>query len=129
MIDRHDILRNRARVGGLTGARASGLEACATFVAPCFPALDGAGELWERFDPRRHRLDVRRAPLFEAIEAYDAPRNRWLLLLLFHHLAVDHTTLEVIFTEVRAHLKAGTNSCPRRCHSEASSHRRCAPCR
>ena len=75
---------------------------------------DGAGELWQRFDPRRHRLDVRRAPLVEAIEAYDAPRDRWLLLLLFHHLAIDHTSLGIRssrrFTRI---WRAGSWSCRR----------------
>jgi amino acid adenylation domain-containing protein len=106
VIERHDILR--------TGLAWEGLPEPVQVVWRRAPLAvrrvslrteDGARELWERFDPRRHRLDVRRAPLFEAIEAHDAPHGRWLLLLLFHHLAVDHTTLEGIFAEVRAQLE------------------------
>ena len=36
--------------------------------------------------------------------AYDEANGRWLLLLLCHHLASDHTTLEVMTQEVEAHL-------------------------
>ncbi len=65
---------------------------------------DAARALWERLDPRRTRLDVRRAPLVRACAAHDAAGGRWLLLLLKHHLVSDHTTLEVLEEEVRAHL-------------------------
>jgi len=113
VIDRHDILRTGLAFEGLPepvqvvwrnaplGVRTATLH-----------SQDGPRELWERFDPRSHRLDVRRAPLVEAIEAYDAPQDRWLLLLLFHHLAIDHTSLEIIFEEVHAHLEGRQRELP-----------------
>jgi amino acid adenylation domain-containing protein len=110
VIDRHDILRTGLAWEGLPEpVQVVWRRAPLSIRRVSLHTQDGASELWERFDPRRHRLDVRRAPLFEAIEAHERPatgrdEGRWLLLLLFHHLAVDHTSLEVIFDEVRAHL-------------------------
>src|SRR6185312_1103359 len=54
-----------------------------------------------QFDPRHHRMDVRRAPLLRAVVAQDGAQGRWLLLLLLHHLAVDHTALELLVREVQ----------------------------
>ncbi|WP_146188357.1 non-ribosomal peptide synthetase [Methylosinus sporium] len=67
-------------------------------------AGDVAEQLRARFDPRRFRLDVRHAPLMRGFAAHDAAGERWVLLLLAHHLALDHTTLEIAAEEARAHL-------------------------
>ncbi|RQZ57297.1 hypothetical protein DF052_28305, partial [Burkholderia glumae] len=56
---------------------------------------DVATQLRTRFDPRHYRLDVRQAPLLRVAYAPDAAQDRWLLVLLFHHMALDHTALEV----------------------------------
>ena len=49
-----------------------------------------------RFDPRRFRLDVRKAPMMRLMAAHD--RGAWSLggMWLLHHLVGDHTTLEVM---------------------------------
>ncbi|MGH8566236.1 MAG: amino acid adenylation domain-containing protein [Gammaproteobacteria bacterium] len=65
---------------------------------------DVAEQLYARFDPRHYRIDVRQAPLLRVYIAQDAAQGRWLFLLLLHHLAGDHTTLEVIEAEIEAHL-------------------------
>jgi amino acid adenylation domain-containing protein len=113
VIDRHDILR--------TGFAWEGLPEPVQVVWRTAPlslrrvtlhSHDGARELWERFDPRSYRFDVRRAPLFEALEAHDEARDRWLLLLVFHHLVTDHTSLEIIFDEVRAHMAGKQQQLP-----------------
>ena len=65
---------------------------------------DAAAQLRERLDPRHYRLDIRQAPLQRAFISHDQAQDRWLLLLLSHHLTIDHTTLEVIFGDVQAHL-------------------------
>ena len=57
-----------------------------------------------RFDPRCYRLDLRRAPMMRGFLAEDEANQRWLLLLYTHHLAMDHTTLDAIVSEARAHL-------------------------
>ena len=73
---------------------------------------DVAAALLDRLDPRRHRLDVRHAPLFHAAIAADPASGRWLLLLRQHHLVADHTTLEVLFEEIKAHQGGRFGSLP-----------------
>ncbi|WP_269633997.1 AMP-binding protein, partial [Pelomonas sp. BJYL3] len=105
VIDRHDILR--------TGMAWEGLEQPVQVVrrqarlALDFVELDPAQgdvaqQLQQRFDPRHYRLDVRRAPLLEAHAAQDPEQGRWVLLVLAHHLAIDHTTLELLVEEAVA---------------------------
>ncbi|MGY4306193.1 amino acid adenylation domain-containing protein [Bradyrhizobium sp. USDA 4369] len=65
---------------------------------------DGASQLRARFDARRCRLDVRRAPLLRVVIARDPQSGGWLLLLQFHHLVMDHTGLEVLSEEIASHL-------------------------
>jgi amino acid adenylation domain-containing protein len=107
VIDRHDILRTTVVWEGLSEpvqvvwrrARLVVLE-----VALDAAAGAAAGQLRRRFDQRRYRLDVRQAPLLGVFVAHDAARDRWLLLQLSHHLTIDHTTLEILIEEVRAHV-------------------------
>jgi non-ribosomal peptide synthetase component F len=65
-----------------------------------------------RFDPRRYRLDVRQAPMMRVYIAHDARKDRWVMLHLFHHLLVDHTTLRVLLQEVQAHLLGRAEQLP-----------------
>jgi len=48
-----------------------------------------------------YRIDVQRAPLLRAVMAHDESEGRWLLLVLAHHLGLDHTTLELLVREAR----------------------------
>ena len=73
---------------------------------------DAAAQLQERFDPRRLRFDVRQAPLMRAFVAHDRVQERWLLLMLRHHLVIDHATLEVLAREVQAHILGRTEELP-----------------
>ncbi|MFN5453402.1 AMP-binding protein, partial [Bradyrhizobium sp.] len=65
---------------------------------------DGAAQLRARFDARHDRLDVRQAPLLRVVIARDPRSEGWLLLLQFHHLVMDHTTLEIVLEEIASHL-------------------------
>ena len=108
VIDRHDILRTAVLWEGLPEpVQAVWRRATLPVEEIALAGDDPAGDLWSRVDLRHARIDIRRAPLMRALVAQDAARGRWLLLLRFHHLAVDHTTLELAIAEVRAHL-AGT---------------------
>ncbi|WP_186032874.1 non-ribosomal peptide synthetase/type I polyketide synthase [Burkholderia gladioli] len=65
---------------------------------------DAVAQLRARFDVRERRMDVRRAPLLRAFIARDTGGDfdAWVMLVQFHHLAMDHTALEVVQEEVRA---------------------------
>jgi amino acid adenylation domain-containing protein len=68
--------------------------------------------LYERFNPRRYRIDIRQAPLLRIYIAHDKGNGRWLMMLLRHHLAGDHTTLEVMQEEIEAHLLGQADRLP-----------------
>jgi amino acid adenylation domain-containing protein len=107
VIDRHDVLRTAIAWEGLpepvqvvwrrARLRVEEVELDAA-------AGHAARALWDRFDPRHTRLDVGRAPLMRACVARDAAQGRWLLLLQDHHLVRDHSSVEVLHEEIRAHL-------------------------
>jgi amino acid adenylation domain-containing protein len=70
--------------------------------------LDGAGDaaeqMYRRINPRRQRMDLREAPLLRSYVAYDQGKQRWLLLMMLHHLTGAHVTDEVMREEIEAHL-------------------------
>ncbi|WP_147486197.1 non-ribosomal peptide synthetase, partial [Burkholderia pseudomallei] len=63
---------------------------------------DVASQLEARCDPRRHRIDIGRAPLVHCHVAHDARNDRWVLGVLTHHLVSDHTTLALLAEEAQA---------------------------
>nr|WP_268879070.1 non-ribosomal peptide synthetase [Albitalea terrae] len=108
VVDRHDVLRTAVCWDGLPEPvqvvwRQAPLE---LRTVPLDPGTDAAAQLLERFHPRRYRIGLDRAPLLQLIAAHDARNSRWLMLLLFHHLAGDHTALDVIQGEIQS-LMAG----------------------
>jgi len=108
VIDRHDILRTAVAWEGLPEPVQVVWRRARLAVEEIeLDAAEGDAPraLWARFDPRRTRLDVRRAPLLRAGVAYDAAEGRWVLLLQEHHLVIDHTSMEVLQEEIRAHLQ------------------------
>ncbi|HEX6913205.1 MAG TPA: AMP-binding protein, partial [Longimicrobium sp.] len=113
--DRHDILR--------TAFVWEGLNEPVQVVWRTAPlpveelALDPAGgevaaQLHARFHPRRHRIDLSRAPLLRLYFAHDAANDRWVLLQLMHHLLDDNTSLRVLHGEIRAHLEGRAHALP-----------------
>jgi amino acid adenylation domain-containing protein len=115
VIDRHDVLRTAVLWEGLPEPLQVVLRHTTLPVDEVIlegtPA-DAAGQLYERFDPRHSRIDVRQAPLLRAATAYDAANDRWLLLLLLHHLAGDHATMDLIRAEVEALLRNRADELP-----------------
>ena len=95
VIDRHDILRTGVVWEGLAEPvqvvwrkAVLAVEEVSLEVG----ASDGAGQLRERYNPRSYRMDVRCAPMLRVVIAHDEEQERWLMMLLQHHLIGDHTT-------------------------------------
>jgi amino acid adenylation domain-containing protein len=115
VIDRHDILRTGVMWEGLPQP-VQVVQRRVLLPVEEVPIEGKEGDAAERlltlFDPRRFRIDVREAPLMRAFFARDDANGRWLLLLLNHHLAMDHTTLEILIGEVQAHLLGEADRLP-----------------
>ncbi|MBB4636977.1 amino acid adenylation domain-containing protein [Longimicrobium terrae] len=119
VMDRHDVLRTAVVWEGVREPvqvvwREARLRVDEVQLDVEGPAAggDAAERLYARFDPRHHRIDVRHAPLMRAHVAHDAAGGRWLLMILRHHLISDHTTLEVMQTEIDAHLAGRADQLP-----------------
>jgi len=115
VIDRHDILRSAVLWKGLPApvqvvCREAPLPVTAL---PCHAGEDALGRLLEATDPRRHRLDLQRAPLIAAHTAVDAASGACYLALLNHHIVSDHVTLEIIIEEIEALLEGRGAALPR----------------
>ena len=101
-IARHDVLRTAVQWDGLPEPvqvvwRRARLEVETLE----FDGGDVQAQLQAYADPARYRLDVRRAPMMRGFAAFDeAQGGRWLLQMLYHHLAMDHVTLELLAREV-----------------------------
>jgi amino acid adenylation domain-containing protein len=114
VIDRHDILRSAVHWSGLPHAvqivqRSAPLPVHTLTLPPDGDALDHLKALT---DPRRLRLDLRRAPLLAAYIAPDPQSGRWLLSLLDHHMVSDHVTLEIVLEEIHAILRGQQAALP-----------------
>ncbi|WP_207268287.1 condensation domain-containing protein, partial [Pseudomonas sp. FW305-28] len=108
VIDRHDILRSSMAWEGLDEPvqvvwrkAVLGVE----HVIPHDEEGDILAQLKASFDVSHHRLDIRQAPLMRVRFAQDAVNQRWLATLLVHHMALDHTALEVMRHEIQMHLQ------------------------
>ncbi|PBP78777.1 non-ribosomal peptide synthetase, partial [Pseudomonas syringae] len=107
VIDRHDILRTAVLWEGLDEPVQVVLRQAEMHVTElCLDPVNGPidEQLHERFDPRHYRLDVRQAPLMQIVFTHDPLNDRWLAMLLFHHLVNDATSLYVVLHEMQAHL-------------------------
>ncbi|MDX7987526.1 amino acid adenylation domain-containing protein, partial [Xenorhabdus sp. 12] len=107
VIDRHDILRTAAYWQELAQPvqvvwRRAPLEVNLFTPDPAsdFAAHSVIEQLKAHTDPRQHRINLNKAPLFTADIAHDPAQGEWILALRFHHLVSDHMTLELIFAEI-----------------------------
>ncbi|MCF5710655.1 amino acid adenylation domain-containing protein, partial [Pseudomonas syringae] len=105
VIARHDILRTSVLWEGLDDpVQVVWREAHLTLERVLLEPTDGdiAVQLHEHFDPRHYRLDLRQAPLIHMVCAQDPDNERCVVMLRFHHLIDDVTSLAVISREVEA---------------------------
>uniref|UniRef100_UPI0004758CCD condensation domain-containing protein n=1 Tax=Pseudomonas asplenii TaxID=53407 RepID=UPI0004758CCD len=107
VIDRHDILRTAVHWQDLDQpVQVVWRQARLHCEVLSFDPRSGevADQLRERFDTRYSKLDVTQAPLMQLAFAEDEGQRRWVAMLRFHHMALDHTALEVVRDEIQAHL-------------------------
>ncbi len=107
VIDRHDILRTGVVWEGVS-------EPVQVVWRKAQLAVDevqlnsGAGDLakqlYNRFNPRRFRIDITQAPLLRIYISEDREHDRWLMVELLHHLAGDNTTFDAMQKEVQKYL-------------------------
>ena len=105
VMDRHDILRTGVVWDGLTQPsqvvwRQARLPVQALMLDP--GDGDIATQLHDLFDARHYRLDVTQAPLLRLVRAEDPANQRIVATLLFHHMALDHSALDVVCHEMQA---------------------------
>ena len=114
VIDRHDILRTAIVWDGLPKpVQVVWRHAPLAVEEIDLDGGEGAAErLFDRFDPRRYRLDVRRAPLMRIAIARESG-DRWVMVLLVHNLIIDHTALDVMQHEIAAVLSGRGSALPR----------------
>ncbi len=104
VVDRHDVLRTAVLWEGLPEPVQVVWRKAALPVAEIALEGDNPASVGTLFGRHHAPLDVRRAPLMRALLAHDTAKGRWLLMLHSHHLATDHTTLELAIAEVGARL-------------------------
>ncbi|MGO1002252.1 amino acid adenylation domain-containing protein [Lysobacter sp. CA196] len=115
VVERHDILRTAMAWEGLAEPvqvvwRRAQLPIEEIALDPAAGSI--AAQLQAVVDPRKHRLDVRRAPLLRLSCARDGADGSWVGALQFHHMALDHTALEVVQREMQAFLHGETAGLP-----------------
>ncbi|PBP81277.1 non-ribosomal peptide synthetase, partial [Pseudomonas syringae] len=115
VVERHDILRTAVVWEGLEQpVQVVWRNAKLSLEEVAIDPLDGdvLTRLRERFDPRHYRLDIGQAPLMRIAYAEDNTHQRLVGMLLFHHLALDHTSLEVVVEEMQASLQGQIEQLP-----------------
>ncbi|HMK91069.1 MAG TPA: amino acid adenylation domain-containing protein, partial [Methylocystis sp.] len=106
VIARHDVLRTAVVWEGLSEPmQVVWRKAPLRLEEVALDAREDAFEsLQARFDPRRCRLDLRHAPLMRVAFAHDVTSDRWILVVVHHHLISDNTTLSAVVDEMEAAL-------------------------
>ncbi|MEJ5904810.1 amino acid adenylation domain-containing protein, partial [Pseudomonas kermanshahensis] len=104
VIQRHDILRTALHWEYLDQPVQVVCHE-ATLVREAVPVAGSTAlaELCARFDPRQYRLDLRQAPLMQLMHA-QGEGTTWVALLMFHHVVMDHTALDIVRREIQAHI-------------------------
>ncbi|MGF6351683.1 amino acid adenylation domain-containing protein [Variovorax sp. W2I14] len=116
VIERHDILRTAVHWEQLAEP-VQVVWRRAAFAVDTLTLAPGTGTAAERLrahpQVRGLRIDVRRAPMLHGFAARDdAAGGRWLLQLSYHHLVMDHTTLERLVEEIHAIQRGDADGLP-----------------
>ncbi|KAG0211473.1 hypothetical protein BGX28_007834 [Mortierella sp. GBA30] len=114
IIDRHDILRTSFVWENLSApAQVVWREASLSITELQLDPVDRSvtEQLKQMFGPSRYRMDLTQAPLLRFIVAQESD-SRWILLKLLHHLISDHSTLDVMQSEIQVFSKGQGASLP-----------------
>ncbi|MBS9440040.1 non-ribosomal peptide synthetase, partial [Photorhabdus noenieputensis] len=106
VVDRHDVLRTAFVWQELSvPAQVVWRQASLSVTELDLDPADGpiGEQLAQRFNPRHYRIELDQAPLLRFVVAQETD-GRWAVLQLLHHLIGDHTTLDVMNSEVKAYL-------------------------
>ncbi|KAF9343249.1 hypothetical protein BGX26_006032, partial [Mortierella sp. AD094] len=104
VVDRHDILRTAIIWENLSvPAQVVLRHAPMSVTELSLDADDGPilDQMTKLFDPRSHRIDLTQAPLIRFAIAQDI-EGRWIAVELMHHLVSDHSTANVMTSEIKA---------------------------
>nr|WP_285442818.1 non-ribosomal peptide synthetase [Burkholderia glumae] len=102
VIDRHDILRTAIVWAGLDEPMQVVWRRAPLPVETIEPDPSGC-DIAEQLRARHARLDLAQAPLMRMVLAHDAAHGRWVAMLAFHHMVLDHAALEIVEQEIQAH--------------------------
>ncbi|KAG0199061.1 hypothetical protein BGX28_007605 [Mortierella sp. GBA30] len=114
IVNRHDVLRTSFLWQDLsTPAQVVMREAPLSITELKLDPAAGpiAEQLKQMFDPRSHRMDLTQAPLLRFIAAQESD-GRWILFGLQHHLVGDHSTLDIMLTEIQTFCKGAEGALP-----------------
>lgn len=113
LIDRHDVLRTAVLWEGLPQPVQVVYRRADLPVAEV--TLDDAGDTSQRIkewiSPERQRLDIRQAP-FMRLQVAPNSNGEWYVLLQLHHMTIDHVALQIVTSEVVAHLEGRAQLLP-----------------
>jgi amino acid adenylation domain-containing protein len=98
LVGRHDVLRTSMAWDGLEKPVQVVWRSAELPVEES--SLDRVG-LLRRYGPGSYRLDLSTAPLLRVVLARDGESDGWHVLMLTHHLVLDHTSLEVLVGELQ----------------------------
>jgi amino acid adenylation domain-containing protein len=114
VIDRHDVLRTGVLWEQLPRPvqvvyRQASLPVQEVVLDPDRDALE---QVHEWIKPEHQRLDLRRAPLMRLQVAADPHGTQCYVLLQTHHLVFDNASLDILLSEVSAHLQGQAQELP-----------------
>ncbi len=111
VIDRHDILRTAIVWDGLDEP-VQVVWRRATMLVEQARVDPADGEVADALRAQCRRLDLSRAPLMRMRFAHDPAKRRWVAMLAFHHVVLDHAALEIVEHEIRAHFEGRGGQLP-----------------
>lgn len=114
VVDRHDALRSAVLWEGLPRPlqvvlRQATLPVKQLQLDPDHDVLERMTELMQ---PLHQQMNLREAPLLRLSIAPARTGAEWYVLIQMHHLVCDHQSLELVLSEIRAHLQGDAAALP-----------------